>query len=142
MGRNPTGKKPMTPAERQRRRRARLKKERSAEVRKKLAAKRRDESALLYKPIPPGITVWRKVRVKAHEEVEIWQPTSRPLATFSHENLEDDDILALLRDLRILATKRGLSPESEPPLGEPVFPGPDECVTVGPNDLARLAGSS
>ena len=121
MGRNPIGKKPMTPAERQRRRRVRLKKERSAEVRKKLAAKRRDERALSYRPMTPGITVWRKVRIKAHEELEIWQPKSRPLAAI-HE-LEDDDILVLLRDLQILATERGLSSESEPPpSGSPFSP--------------------
>ena len=60
MGRKTIGKKPMTPAERQRRRRKRLKTERSAEVRKKLAAKARDERALQYNPMPPGITVWRK----------------------------------------------------------------------------------
>ena len=137
MGRKPIGKKPMTPAERQRRRRKRLKTERSAEVRKKLAGKARDERALSYNPMPPGITVWRKTRIKAREEIEIWQPTTRPLAAV--QDLEDDDLLALLRDLRILASERGLSPELEPPLGKPVLPGPDECVTVGPNDLSRLA---
>ena len=140
MGRKSIGKKPMTPAERQRRRRKRLKTERGAEVRKKLAAKTRDEKALQYNPMPPGITVWRKVRVKAREEMEIWQPTTRPLAAFQ-DGLEDDDILSLLRDLRILAAERGLSPESEPNLGRPVLPGPDECVTVGRNDLGRVAGS-
>ena len=138
MGRKPIGKKPMTPAERQRRRRKRLKTERSAEVRKKLAGRARDERALSYNPMPPGITVWHKTRIKAREEVEIWQPTTRPLAAVQ-DGLEDDDLLALLRDLRVLATERGLSPESEPPLGKPVLPGPDECVTVGRNDLARIA---
>ncbi len=140
MGRKTIGKKPMTPAERQRRRRKRLKADRSDEVRKKSAAKARDERALAYNPMPPGVTVWRVVRVKAREEVEIWQPATRPLAAFQ-DGLEDDDILALLRDLRILAAERGLSPDSEPPLGEPVYPGPDECVTVGRNDLGRVAGS-
>ncbi len=139
MGRKPIGKKPMTPAERQRRHRKRLKTKRSTEVRKKLAAKARDERALLYVPMPPGVTVWRKVRIKAREEVKIWQPTTRPLAAIQVDGLEDDDLLALLRDLRILATERGLSPEPTPPLGKPVYPGPDECVTVGRNDLARLA---
>ncbi len=140
MGRKTIGKKPMTPAERQRRRRKRLKTERSTEVRKKLAAKARDERALQYNPMPPGITVWRKIRIKAREETEIWQPTTRPLAAV-HDGLENDDILSLLRDLRILATERGLSPESQPRLGKPVLPGPDECVTVGRNDLGRVAGS-
>ena len=137
MGRKPIGKKPMTPAERQRRHRKRLKTTRSAEVRKKLAAKARDERAMLYDPMTPGITVWCKVRIKAGEEVEIWQPKTRPLAAV-HDDLEDDDLLALLRDLRILATERGLSPESKPTLGKPVYPGPGECVTVGRNDLSRL----
>ncbi len=140
MGRKTIGKKPMTPAERQRRRRKRLKTERSAEVRKKLAAKARDERALQYNPMPPGITVWRRVRVKAREDTEIWQPKTRPLAAVQ-DGLEDNDILSLLRDLRILAAERGLSPESQPHLGKPVPPGPDECVTVGRNDLGRLAGS-
>ncbi len=137
MGRKPIGKKPMTPAERQRRHRKRLKTTRSAEVRKKLAAKARDNRAMLYVPMPPGITVWRKVRIKAGEEVEIWQPKTRPLAAV-RDDLTDDDLLALLRDLRILATERGLSPESKPSLGKPFYPGPGECVTVGRNDLARL----
>ncbi len=140
MGRKPIGKKPMTSAERQRRRRKRLKADRSAEVRKKMAAKANEERALAYNPMPPGITVWFKKRMKAGEVAEIWQPKTRPLAAFQ-DGLEDDDILALLRDLRILATERGLSPEAEPPLGKPVYPGPDECVTVGQNDLGRVAGS-
>ena len=140
MGRNSIGKKPMTPAERQRRRRKRLKTERSDEVRKKSAAKARDERALAYIPMPPGITVWFQKRMKANEEFDAWIPRTRPLAAFQ-DGLEDDDILSLLRDLRILATERGLSLESEPPLGKPVLPGPDECVTVGRNDLGRVAGS-
>ena len=74
--------------------------------------------------------------MRAREVAEIWQPRTRPLAAFQ-DGLEDDDILALLRDLRILAAERGLSPESEPPLGKPVLPGPDECVTVGRNDFGR-----
>ena len=79
--------------------------------------------------------------MKAHEELEIWQPKRRPLAAFFPDELEDDDILSLLRDLRILATERGLSPDAEPDLGEFVLPGPDECVNVGRNDLARLVVS-
>ncbi len=140
MGRKTIGKKPMTPAERQRRRRKRLKTERSTEVRKKLAGKARDERALQYNPMPPGITVWYKKRMKAREVSEIWQPMTRPIAAVQ-DGLEDNDILSLLRDLRILAVERGLSPESEPHLGKPVLPGPDECVTVGRNDLGRVAGS-
>ncbi len=139
MGRKPIGKKPMTSAERQRRRRKRLKTERSDEVRKKSAAKARDERALAYIPMPPGITVWFQKRMKANEEFDAWIPRTRPLAAFQ-DGLEDDDILSLLRDLRIVAAERGLSPESEPNLGRPVLPGPDECVTVGRNDLARVAG--
>ncbi len=140
MGRNSIGKKPMTPAERQRRRRKRLKADRSAEVRKKSAAKARDERALQYNPMPPGITVWFKKRIRANEEFEAWIPRTRPLAAFQ-DGLEDDDILSLLRDLRILAAERGLSLDSEPPLGKPILPGPDECVTVGRNDLGRQAGA-
>ncbi len=140
MGRKPIGKKPMTPAERQRRHRKRLKTERSAEVRKKLAAKARDERALQYNPMPPGITVWYKKRMKANEEFDAWIPRTRPIAAVQ-DGLEDNDILSLLRDLRILAAERGLSPESQPNLGKVVLPGPDECVTVGRNDLGRVAGS-
>ncbi len=139
MGRNTIGKKPMTPAERQRRRRKRLKTERSAEVRQKLAAKARDERAVQYNPMPPGITVWYRKRMRAREVAEIWQPRTRPLAAVQ-DGLENDDILSLLRDLRILATERGLSP-AEPSLGKPVLPGPDECVTVGRNDLGCVADS-
>ncbi len=139
MGRNSIGKKPMTPAERQRRRRKRLRADRSDEVRKKSAAKAREERALAYIPMPPGITVWFKKRMRAREEQEIWQPRTRPLAAFQ-DGLEDDDILSLLRDLRILAAERGLSPDAEPPLGKPVLPGPGECVTVGRNNLGLVSG--
>ena len=140
MGRNSIGKKPMTPAERQRRRRKRLKTERSAEVRKKLAAKGRDEGARQNNPMPSGSTVWFKKRMKANEEFDAWIPRTRPIAAIQ-DGLEDNDILSLLRDLRILAAERGLSPESQPNLGKVVLPGPDECVTVGRNDLGRVAGS-
>ena len=105
MGRNALGKKPMTPAERQRRRRKRLKTERSAEVRKKMAGKARDDRALAYIPMPPGITVWVNKRMKANEEFDAWIPKTRPLAAFQ-DGLEDDDkngILIPPRDSAALA---------------------------------------
>ena len=48
MGRKPVGKRAMTPAERQARRRKRLRKERSVEVRRRKRLKRDPEQALCY----------------------------------------------------------------------------------------------
>ena len=63
MGRKPVGKRAMTPAERQARRRKRLRKEHSVEVRRRKRLMREEKIALAHKPMPPGITYYRKVAV-------------------------------------------------------------------------------
>ena len=102
----------MTPAERQRRRRKRLKKERTTEAKRLARLMRRDKNALAYIPAPPGITYWRQVTVLTNDgEKEIWTPTTRPLATCG--SLEDDELQSLIRQLHRIARKRGLAIETE-----------------------------
>ena len=108
MGRKPIGKRAMTPAERQKRHRARLRKAKDAEWMKKERLKRRQENARRFMPTPPGTTYWRKVRVMTPEgEQEIWAPLTRPLAA-CETDLEDEDIQALLSQLHKIAAKRGI----------------------------------
>ena len=113
MGRKPVGKRAMTPAERQARRRKRLRKERSVEVRRRDRLMRREKNALAHIPMPPGITYWRYVTVLTDEgEREVWAPTTRPLATCGTD-LEDEDVQSLIRQLRRIARQRGLPVETE-----------------------------
>ena len=79
--------------------------------------------------------------------------TGQPREIFLNGGKEGSQVDALLSDAATiisvalqygvpataLAKSVGRSPE--PPLGKPVLPGPDECVTVGRNDLGRVAGS-
>jgi hypothetical protein len=108
MGRPPIGKKPMSAAERQRRRLKRIARAASAEVRKAKAARARDKAALAYMPMPPGITYWRKVTVADPDgnPREIWSADTKPLAAIEG-SLDDDDVLALLRRLGRIARGRG-----------------------------------
>jgi hypothetical protein len=98
----------MTAAERQRRRRARLAKEHKTHIAKRLRFKQREETALNYAPVPPGITYWTAVTVQTAEGPKsLFAPTTRPLAACSAD-LEDEDVLALLGQLTDLARERGL----------------------------------
>jgi hypothetical protein len=111
MPRPPIGKKAMTPAERQRRRRKKLRKEQSNDWRCRERLMLREKKARNYIPMPPGITFWRKVEVQTAEGPDtIFTPTTRPLAK-CETDLDDDEIVALLTQLRDLAEKRGLDHE-------------------------------
>ena len=119
MGRKSIRKTAMTPAERQRRRRAKLKREESDDLKKKRAAKARDKRDREYRPVPPGMTYWYQARIQTENgERLIWQPKTRPLAA-CRTDLEDEDILALLRQIENEAIRRGLR---EPRPGEPIPP--------------------
>ena len=63
-GRPPIGKKAMTAAERQRRRRKKAAKVKTLAQMKLWATKKREEYAKDYTPAPPGITYWRYRQVR------------------------------------------------------------------------------
>ncbi len=110
VGRKPLGKRAMTPAERQARRRARLRRELegAAKVGKRAAA--RDRAHAAYISAPPGITYWAAVEVARDGTTrEIMAPNTRPLAACEND-LTDDDVLALLAQLQKIASNRGLMP--------------------------------
>ena len=113
----------MTAAERQQKRRKRLRKEQGAELSRKMRLKARQKAAEHYIPTPPGITYWRKVPIITADgqrepgvpptgPVIMWQPKTRPLAS-CETDLEDDDIRALLRRLHEVARKRGIEIDAE-----------------------------
>jgi hypothetical protein len=112
MARKPIGKVAMTPAERQRRRRKRLKAEQLKTATKAERQRKRLKNAAGYIPTPPGITYWHKVVVVTPEgEKECWAPTTQPYPSVDlHEFVEDGDIKALLRALAREANRRGLFP--------------------------------
>lgn len=132
MARPTVGKQAMTPAERQQRRRKRLKAERAAETKKVERAKRRAKNTDLYIPMPPGVTYWQQVTVITPDgEHTVWAPKTRPLAACDSD-LEDRDVLALLSQLRSIAEARGLDIRTE--VDWPQFAGhanADEAVTIG-----------
>ena len=108
MGRPPLRKKgAFTAAERQARRRKRLRKTRSAVLNRQRARKARDQQAEQYIPYPPGITYWRKVTLRAGETTEIMRSKTQPLPSIAGD-LEDDEIRSLLEQITKLARKRGL----------------------------------
>ena len=109
MGRKPIGKRAMTPAERQARRRAKLRKEASKAVSAGKRRAARDKANARYIPYPPGITYYEAVTVTLQDggKREIWTPKTRPLAA-CHTDIADDDVLALLEQLNAIAKERGL----------------------------------
>lgn len=143
MGRKPIGKRAMTPAERQRRRRKKLKRERSAEARRKERLRRRDEHALEYQTMPPGVTYWREVTVQTDEgEREVFAPVTRPLAV-CETALDDEEVRQLLRQLVRMAKARGIEIPDDEPLDDPTSASliqardvreepPHDSVTIGP----------
>jgi hypothetical protein len=109
MGRPPLRKKgAFTAAERQARRRKRLRAARSAETQRKERLRHRAKMAEQYIPVPPGVTVWVKVAIPAGKAAVILQPQTRPLASFSAGDLEDEDVLSLIAQLNRIAHERGL----------------------------------
>ena len=133
MGHKAIGRKAMTAAERQARRRKRLRKTRATELNHKLRLQARDARALAYIPMPPGITYWVTVKVKtpADEITEVWSPRTRPLAAIAVD-LTDEDVRALLKQITDLARKRKLSALTDAELisrHTDIEPGPDSCVS-------------
>jgi hypothetical protein len=59
-----------------------------------------------YIPVPPGVTVWVKVAIPAGKAAVILQPQTRPLASFSAGDLEDEDVLSLIEQLNRICTSR------------------------------------
>jgi hypothetical protein len=97
MGRKSIHKKPMTPAQRQRRRRAKVTRRlistgdalEKAERRKCRLAKVGKQMI----PAPPGITIWREVAINTPDgEAKIWTPVTQPAATVTLQQLSDSEI--------------------------------------------------
>ena len=108
MARPPIGKRAMTTAERQRRRRAKLAKDHKTEIARRLRFKRREEAAMNHVPAPSGITYWTRVMVQTPDgDMPIFCPVTKPLATCAAD-LDDDDVMALLIRVTELAKERGL----------------------------------
>lgn len=123
MGRPPIGKRAMTPAERQQRRRKRLAKEKAAVASKAKKSRAREKAAAAYIPTPPGITYWTKVTVQTDDgEREIWTPRSKPAAVIEPGDLDDIDLLAAWRHITRLAISRGLVRAGEMLESEPETP--------------------
>ncbi len=139
MGRPPVGKKAMTPAERQRRRRKNLKRAERSERERAAIARARYESDKAYIPYPPGVHYWERLRVTTESGaiVEIWSPKRKPLAAI-HDGLDDEAVLALLDQLHGIAKKRGLGLTRVPAYPQHNgHPQPDEACTI-----ASMARSS
>jgi hypothetical protein len=62
-------------------------------------------------PLPPGIVYWRKARIRAADgtPLDTWLPVERPLAAIRRAELQDADIVALLRQLTLEARARKIS---------------------------------
>src|SRR5438105_4715765 len=110
MGRPPLRKKgPMTAAERQQRRRARLKREKLKLGTKAERQRQRLKMAETYIPAPPGVTYWRAVTIEtADGPTRTAVPITRPLAALPWAELEDADVVALLERLLGQAKIRGI----------------------------------
>jgi hypothetical protein len=109
MGRRPIFKKgAMSDAERQRRRRKKLRRQRTAEIVKRERWQRRAKNTKNLVPYPPGITRWRKVEIKPG--ITISQAVTQPLAA-CWRDLTNEEISALLIQLIRLAIRRGLVPK-------------------------------
>jgi hypothetical protein len=99
----------MTPAERQQRRRARLRREQAAIVVDAKRLRARDKTRAAYMPMPPGITYWRTVIVQtAAGEQTVYTPTMRPPASCDAD-LTDQEVLDMLAQLGELARRRRLT---------------------------------
>lgn len=111
MGRRPIGKKAMTAAERQRRRRAQLRLKSLKVGSKAERQKRQLKAAGKYIPIPPGFTFWRYEDVIGVDGKprRIIAPMSKPLAAIALTFVDDADIGALVRLLVQEAERRGLT---------------------------------
>jgi len=77
----------------------------------KRAAKPAEPKGAPAMPLPPGIVYWRKARIQAGDgaPLDTWLPTERPLAAIRRAELQDADIVALLRQLTLEARARKIS---------------------------------
>lgn len=148
-GRNPIGKKAMTPAERQARRRKKIAKADSAAVAKMKHAQSRTKAAKTFEAMPPGINVWRRIKVMGAdgEPMEIWSAKQRPLTSMRVGDLQDEDLMSLTRSLLAEMNRRSLDLNEVPPsimgarklLADDL--GPNESMTIGPLDLGLAVPS-
>ncbi len=97
MGRKTIHKNPMTPAERQRRRRLKLKREQAALPGVAKRARRLAKAREIYIPTPPGLTRWEKMTIcLGHVGSEIWTPVTKPYLSFFPEDFTDAEIADLM----------------------------------------------
>ncbi len=77
-----------------------------AEIKTAYRKKFRDKAALKYCPMPPGITYYEQIAVRLADGATrpVMGPKTKPLAACC----DDDDVLALIRQLGAMATQRGL----------------------------------
>lgn len=77
----------------------------------KRAAKPAEPKGAPAMPLPPGIVYWRKARIQAGDgaPLDTWLPVERPLAAIRRAELQDADIVALLRQLTLEARARKIS---------------------------------
>lgn len=136
MGRPPIGKKPMTDAERQKRRRKKVAAEASAEVQKVRKAKSRAKATKGYFPAPPGISYWREVEIVVGKPTTISQPTTRPFAQCEGD-LEPDDVLALIGQLGSRARSLGIEAEALQAFHDGKRPGVGQAGLMIPVDMAQ-----
>lgn len=136
MGRPPIGKKPMTDAERQKRRRKKVAAEASAEVQKIRKAKSRAKATERFFPAPPGITYWRFIDIEPGVRTTISQPTRRPFAQCEGD-LEPDDVLALIGQLAGRARHLGIETEALQAFRDGPRPGLGKAGLMIPEDMAQ-----
>jgi hypothetical protein len=104
VGRKPIGKKAMTPAQRQRRRRTRVRRALiAAGAGLDKAERRKRRLAKLGKqiiPAPPGITYWREITVTTLEgERQVWAPITQPAPGVALRELTNIEIASLIEVL-------------------------------------------
>jgi hypothetical protein len=136
MGRPPIGKKAMTDAERQKRRRKKLAAEASAEVQKFRKAQKRAQAAKGIFPAPPGISYWRFIDIEPGVRTTISQPTTLPFAQCELD-LEPDDLLALIGQLAGRARQLGIEAEALQAFRDGPRPGLGKAGLMVPEDLAQ-----
>lgn len=136
MGRPPIGKKAMTDAERQMRRRKKVAAEASAEVHKIRKAQKRAKATKGIFPAPPGISYWRFIDIEPGVRTTISQPTTRPFAQCELD-LEPDDVLALIGQLAGRARQLGIEAEALQAFRDGPRPGLGKAGLMVPEDLAQ-----
>jgi hypothetical protein len=133
----------LTPAERQKRHRAKIRRQEHALGKQAFIEDKRKRLAALgqgYIPAPPGITYWRRMTVITPQgERKVYAPVTQPLASIATAELRDVDIAALIHVLqreqrvrageetRVLGTSLSLRQ-----MTRAINPPPDAGVYIGP----------